>query len=114
MVETKVEVEVETVLINVHKVFSDQSMKISTIARQGKILNDWRRNARTNCTATPVGTNVLKDKTVPIVCTQKKDINPVPRRRIHWEDVCYTNDYHIVYDDVGQEKGVAKQVSFKR
>ena len=114
MVETEVEVEVETVLINAHTAFSDQSTKTLTVVRHGKMMDVWRRDARTNCTATPMGTNVSTDTTMLIVCTQKKDTNPVPWRRIHWEIVYYTNDSYIVQDGVGRDKGVAKRVSFKR
>ena len=59
-------------------------------------------------------TNVPMDMTVAIACTRRRDTNHVPRQKIQWEGVCYTNDSHITHDGLGQEKGVLKQVSFKR
>ena len=96
-------------------------MKMLTDASvERKIQTVRRRDARTKTTVTPMDTNVLTDMTVLIVRTPKKDTKPVPRRRIQWEVVCYTNDciQHIVWnaqaDGVGREKGVVKPVSFKK
>ena len=85
-----------------------------TVASHENMTVERKRNARTNCTATPMDTNVPTGMTVHIACTQRRDTNHVPQQRIQWEVVCYTNDYHIAHDGVGQEKGVVKQVSFKR
>ena len=63
--------------------------------------------------------NVPMDMTVHIAPGQKKDTRKKQRRRIQWEDACYTNDYdkHTVSntpESVGREKGVVEQVSFKK
>ena len=105
MVETEVQVEVKIAVINAHEAFSDQSMKMLTDdSRNMKIPTKPKRNVRTNCTATPMDINVLTDMTVLIVCIPKKDTNPVSRRRIQWEVVCYTNDciQHIVWNALAE------------
>ena len=79
-----------------------------------KMTDEQKRNTRTNCTAILMDTNVQKGMTVHIVCGQKRDTNHAPQRRIQWEVVCYTNEYHIVHDGVGREKRIAKPVSFKK
>ena len=89
-------------------------MKTLTVVSHVKMMDERRRDARTNYTATPMVTNVPTDMTVVIACTQKKDTNHVPRRKIQCEIVYYTSDSHIVHDGVGREKGVVKRVSFKR
>ena len=121
IVEAEGQAEVKNAVINDREEFSAQSMKLLTDdSRDMKIPTGWKRNARTNCTATPIDMNVLTDMTVCIVYIPKKDTHPVSRRRIQWEVACYTNDciQHIVWnalaEGVGREKRVAKQVSFKK
>ena len=67
-----------------------------------------KKNKKTNCTATPMGTNVSTATTVVIACTRKKDTNHVPRLKIQWEVVYSTNDSLIIHASVGREKGVVK------
>ena len=63
--------------------------------------------------------NVPMDMIVNIAHNQRKATRKKQRRRIQWEDAYYTNDYGKytvlnVPEGVGQEKGVVKQVSFKK
>ena len=72
-----------------------------TVASHKKMMVEHRRNTRTNCTATPMDTNVSMGMTVHIVCTQRRDTDHVPQQRIQWEVVYYTNDYQNAHDSIG-------------
>ena len=78
-----------------------------------------KSNSRTRVIVTLMVMNVLMDMIVHIAHGLRKDTSKMQRRRTQWEVVCYTNDYgkHTLLnapEGVGQEKGVAKQVSLKK
>jgi len=79
-----------------------------------RIPTGQRRNSRTNCTVTPMDTNVPTAMTVGIVCIQRRATERMPLQRIRWEVICYTDDYQVVPSGVGREKRGAKPVSFKK
>ena len=96
-------------------------MMLTDSSLDRKMSPEPNRNSKTRITVTLMAMNVLMDMIVHIVLGQRRDTRKKQQRRIRLEDVCYANDYgnHTVSDapdgcGVGQEKRVAKQVSFKK
>ena len=76
-----------------------------------------KRHLKTEITVTPMDTSVPRDMIVHIVCGHRRGTRRTPQRRISWEVVYYTKNYHTVLtvnDGVGREKRVATSVSFKK